>query len=177
MIAPAPSAPVHLGFLGVRHEAGAFAGGYLVTNAWGRPLEFRMSAPVQPNRFQQILYAATLDEYLCGEVIGKALVEKTGLPAQAVFTDTWPALSLRRCLEIPVAMVARPHEEAPLGIVVRPGDSQRGQILVHPEFPDDADRVREVLDRLHGLDLSEPFTRIREAIVEARKLGVMQRAG
>jgi hypothetical protein len=177
VIAPAPSAPVHLGFLGVRHEAGAFAGGYLVTNAWGRPLEFRMSAPVQPNRVQQILYAATLEEYLCGEVIGKTLVEKTGMPAQAVFTDTLSALSLRRCLEIPVAMVGWPGSEFPGGIIVQPGDLQRGPLVIHPDFPDDAGRLRELLERVHGLNLLEPFTRIREAIVEARKLGVLQRAG
>jgi hypothetical protein len=175
--APAPSAPIHLGFLGVRHESGTFAGGYLVTNAWGRPLEFRMSAPVQPNRVQQILYASTLDEYLSGEVIGRTLVEKTAMPAQAVFTDTLPALSLRRCLEIPVAFVARAGCEIADGIVARAGDSQRGPLLVHPEFPDDAGRLRELLERVHNLDLLEPFARIREAIVEARKLGVLQRAG
>lgn len=177
MIAPAPSAPIHLGFLGVRHESGAFAGGYLVTNAWGRPLEFRMSAPVQPNRVQQILYAGTLEEYLCSDVIGKALIEKTGMPAQAVFTDTPPALALRRCLEIPVAMVGRPNDDAMHGLLVRPADSQRGPLFAHPEFADDVPRLRELLERLHGLDLLEPFTRIREAIIEARKLGVMQRAG
>src|SRR5437773_707729 len=41
-----------LGFLTVLHDAAGFTGGYLVTNAWGRPLEFRLTTPVQPNRVQ-----------------------------------------------------------------------------------------------------------------------------
>ena len=40
-----------------------------MTNLWGRPLEFRLSTAVQPNRVQQILYAATLAEYVCGELV------------------------------------------------------------------------------------------------------------
>jgi hypothetical protein len=36
--------------------------------------------------------------------------------------------------------------------------------------------VRDLLERLDGtLELMEPFVRIREAISEARKLGVMSR--
>ena len=68
---------LQLGFLSVVLEGGAYVGGYLVTNAWGRPLEFRVSTAVQPNKIQQILYASTLEEYLCGELIGRTLIEKT----------------------------------------------------------------------------------------------------
>ena len=32
-----------------------FVGGLLVTNHFGRPLEFQCTTPVQPNRTQQIL--------------------------------------------------------------------------------------------------------------------------
>src|SRR4051812_23734213 len=49
-----------LGFLSVLQENGGFLGGYLVTNYWGRPVEFRLSTAVQPNRVQQILYGPTL---------------------------------------------------------------------------------------------------------------------
>src|SRR2546423_15306908 len=66
-----------LGFLTVLNEANGYVGGYLVTNTWGRPLEFRLSSAVQPNRVQQILYAGTLLSYLCADLIGKTLVDKT----------------------------------------------------------------------------------------------------
>ena len=66
--------PVNLGFLTVLNEGNSFVGGYLVTNNWGRPLEFRLSTAVQPNRVQQVLYAATLRPYICADLIGKTLV-------------------------------------------------------------------------------------------------------
>ena len=55
MASTAP-ATLNLGFLMIVHEPNGYAGGYLVTNQWGRPLEFRLSTAVQPNRVQQVLY-------------------------------------------------------------------------------------------------------------------------
>src|SRR5436305_15194710 len=102
--------PPHLGFLTVLQEAGGFLGGYLVTNLWGRPLEFRLSTAVQPNRVQQILYAQTLSGFICGELLGKTLIEKTATPAHLVLTDTADALSLRRVVDVPVVWVAPPDD-------------------------------------------------------------------
>ena len=50
----------NLGFLTVVQDGNGYAGGYLVTNPWGRPVEFRLSTAVQPNRVHQILYGKTL---------------------------------------------------------------------------------------------------------------------
>src|SRR5437762_13123211 len=100
--APTAAPFAHLGFLTVLHEAGGFLGGYLVTNLWGRPLEFRLSTAVQPNRVQQILYGESLAPYLCGELIGKTLVEKTATQVQMVITDHSAVLALRRCVDFPV---------------------------------------------------------------------------
>src|SRR5947209_2798669 len=102
----------NLGFLTVLHEPSGYLGGYLVTNLWGRPLEFRLSTAVQPNRVQQILYAGTLQTYICGDLIGKTLVEKTTAPVQLVFTDTEAALDLRLSLEVPVVWVPPPERGA-----------------------------------------------------------------
>jgi hypothetical protein len=174
------SGTLHLGFLTVLHEASGFLGGYLVTNAWGRPLEFRLSTAVQPNRVQQILYGGTLQAYICADLIGKTLVEKTGTRAQLVLTDREPVLELRRLLDLPIAWLAEPGEPlvdalTAAGAEVRPEVDGRGPVLCHPEFPGDARPIREALDPLGTLDLTEPFARIREAIAEARKMGVMNR--
>lgn len=162
------------------HEPGGFIGGYLVTNLWGRPLEFRLSTAVQPNRVQQILYAETLAGYVCGEVIGKTLVDKTATPAQVILTDTHDAWTLRRVVDAPVVWVVpatdlRAGQEQP-GLVVRPATGFRGPLLAHPDYPDDGPRLKDLFERLTGIDLAEPFVRIREAITEARKMGVTQRA-
>src|SRR5207237_9479429 len=95
-------APLNVGFLTVLHEPSGYLGGYLVVNTWGRPLEFRLSTAVQPNRVQQILYGGTLEPYICAELIGKTLVDKTGVPVQIVVTGTEHVRDWHRRLEVPV---------------------------------------------------------------------------
>ena len=175
---PVPGGPANLGFLTVLHEASGYLGGYLVTNLWGRPLEFRVSSAVQPNRVQQILYGGTLEAYLCADLIGKTLVEKAGVPVQMLVTDEESVLDLRRRVEVPVLWLASADEPrvSEAGAVVSPASGGRGALLRHRDYPSDEAAGREFLARLDGsLDLAEPFARIREAIGEARKLGVTSR--
>jgi hypothetical protein len=168
----------NLGFLTVLREANGYLGGYLVTNVWGRPLEFRLSSAVQPNRVQQILYAGTLEAYICADLIGKTLVDKTAVPVQLLVTDRATVLDLRFKLDCPVvwfAPVDDPNAKARAesAAAAVPPQSGHGPLLCHPQFPDDAARVRDLINSLDaGFDLSEPFVRIREAIGEARKMGV-----
>jgi hypothetical protein len=168
----------NLGFLTVLHEASGYLGGYLVTNVWGRPLEFRLSSAVQPNRVQHILYADTLEPYLCADLIGKTLVDKTAVPVQMIVTDRQTVLELRLKVECPVLWLsaADDAQATPLadrGLAAMPAQAGRGPLLCHPRFLDDVALARDLLSRLDaGFDLAEPFVRIREAIGEARKLGV-----
>jgi hypothetical protein len=171
----------NIGFLTVLHEPAGFSGGYLVTNSWGRPIEFRLTTAVQPNRVQKVLYADTLTSYICAELIGKTLLEKTNIAVQLVVTDTPAVLDLRRHQDTPVALVARAervdpnlpsdltsHMDTPCETLV-----VRNHIHCHGQFPQDAETIQEVLDRLtSNMDLAEPFQRIREAMGEARKMGV-----
>jgi hypothetical protein len=152
---------VNLGFLTVLHESNGYVGGYLVTNTWGRPLEFRLSTAVQPNRVQQILYGATLEPYLCADLIGKTLLDKTGTVAQIVITDHPAVLELRGQVDVPVGLLDA-HGLPSVGL------------NAHPRFPEDDAALRRVCER--DVDLAEPFARIRDAIAEARKLGVTARA-
>ena len=171
------SGPATLGFLTVLHEASGFLGGYLVTNAWGRPIEFRLSTAVQPNRVQQILYGHTLPGFIHGELIGKTLVEKTSVAAGIIFTDRQAVLELRNALDLPIVWVAT-GDPAPEdgGLIVRPSADNRPALVGHRQHPNDLPRVRDMMESLDGqLDLIEPFARIREAIAEARKLGVTAR--
>src|SRR5580693_507018 len=78
-------------------------GGYLVLNSSGRPLEFHCTAPIKPNRAQQILYGPTLEPYLFGEQIGRALVTKSTAPPLVICTDLRPAMAVRPLVNAPVA--------------------------------------------------------------------------
>jgi hypothetical protein len=176
------SGTFQVGFLTVIQEASGYLGGYLVTNGWGRPLEFRLSTAVQPNRVQQILYAATLQPYICAELIGKTLVDKTSTAAQLILTDHAAVLELRLHLDIPVAWLVNTSEPlagsfSRAGLEARAPGRGRSPVLCHPRFPGDLPLLKESITRLEAVvDLSEPFVRIRDAISEARQLGVTSRA-
>ncbi len=168
--------PPTLGFLTIQQEAAGWAGYYLVTNAWGRPLEFRMSSAVQPNRVQTALYGPTLLDYLHADVIGKALVEKTSLKADLIVSDTPAALALRGRVEVPV--VALRPDGAILPPETRSLTHARSSLalLLPSAFVADEPEVVARLDATDpSVDLAEPFSRIREAVGEARKLGVTGR--
>jgi hypothetical protein len=178
-----PAGPLCLGFLTILQEAGGYLGGYLVTNTWGRPLEFRLSSAVQPNKVQQILYGGTLLPFVCADLIGKTLVDKAGVPVGLVVTDREAVLDLRLKLEAPVLWLAAADDPRALALAggpaaVAPAGGGRGPLLCHPRFASaDVPAARELLGRLDSaFDLAEPFGRIREAIAEARKLGVGNRA-
>src|SRR5262245_27961662 len=172
---------MHLGFLTVFPEANGYVGGYLITNSWGRPVEFRLSTAVQPNRIQQILYGRTMPEYLCADLIGKTLIDKSSTPVQLLFTDNITVLPLRTRIETPVLAVLQCDDadtavisESQYATLTHPNSSAR--LYCAARYAHDLDHVREVLDRLDGgVDVSEPFTRIREAMAEARKMGVTNR--
>jgi len=177
-----PTGPIDLGFLTVFQEGSGYLGGYLVTNTWGRPLEFRLSTAVQPNRVQHILYGPTLQEYLCADLIGKTLIDRCSTPVQILFTDSLMVLPLRSRLEIPVAVVS--NQDDPL-LPFLPGERVARLVderitrplLFDPRQGDDAQRIRQLWDKIDpGMDVSEPFARIREAMSEARKMGVTSRA-
>jgi hypothetical protein len=176
MSLPACPAPLNVGFLTILQEPTGYLGGYLVTNTWGRPLEFRLSTAVQPNRVHQILYAETLKPYICVDLIARTLVDKTSTAVQLLVTDSEPVLDLRLKVATPVVWLAGPEDPAG-DHCVRPAGNGRGALLCHPRFPGDVTAVRELLERLDGnLDLTEPLSRIREAIAEARKMGVTKSA-
>ena len=167
--------PLNVGFLTIVQEGAAYLGGYLVTNGWGRPLEFRLSSAVQPNKVQQILYGPTLVPYLCADLIGKTLVDRAGIAVNLVVTDREPALDLRLKLDSPVVWLARSEEAGGRESIPLPGD--RGVLVCHPRFAADNKTVGELLAELNQtIDLTEPFTRIRDAMTEARKLGVNRSA-
>lgn len=166
-------ASVAVGFLTILTDPGGVLGGYLVTNAWGRPLEFRLTTAVQPNRVQQVLYGPTLSEYLAADLIGKTLVEKTATQPALVVTDSPDALPLRSRVGIPVVALGPAAGDA----IEFTHPRCSVPLLLSAKFADDRAAILERLERIDpAVDLAEPFARIREAVSEARKMGVTGRA-
>lgn len=182
------------GFLTVvQHAQHGFFGGYLVLNASARPLEFHCTAPVKPNRAQEILYGPTLEPYLYGEQIGQTLIAKSQHVPLAVYTDQPAVLAVRPHVEMPVLLVlgdqdaAADCDAAPAaanGVQYRV-DAAHGRAAAPPAFQLGRNRVASATgydgdrqfatDELQLLaehfDLAEPFARIRGAIDEAQRNG------
>jgi hypothetical protein len=186
-----------IGFLTVIDypESGLF-GGYLVLNRLGRPMEFHCTAPIKPSRAQQILYGATLEPYLYGEQIGRALVGAAKTQPAAILTDRRPALALRELVEMPVVYVLDDDAQARIEEATandsdrnasatwrtdsaHAGDSRlaafhlgRNRLAAASWAVDDPQIVANRLsDLAESFDFREPFERIREAIEEARRGG------
>jgi hypothetical protein len=203
--------PFSLGFLTVlEHSQHGLFGGYLVLNTSGRPLEFHCTAPVKPNRAQEILYGPTLEPYLYGEQIGRALVAKSAAEPLVICTDLRPVMAVRPLVGPPVALVLKDVESTAadnlLGLeATTEGDSEtaatapaayerlrtprlrldgahaggpllqvfqigKNRLAVTPDRESDRSEILKRLAQFDELfDLSEPFTRIREALDEAQR--------
>jgi hypothetical protein len=187
-----------LGFLTVvEHPQHGLFGGYLLLNLAGRPLEFHCTAPIKPNRAQQILYGPTLDAFLYGEQIGQTLLEHAKTEPMAVFTDRTPALAVREHATLPVALVLGGSADIAAdnadNTVANVAADQSGKILrldaAHGSGPKltefrlgvnrlavperlqaDGQLIGQRLAEIaESFDLSEPFQRIRDAIEEAQQ--------
>ncbi|QDT00485.1 hypothetical protein [Adhaeretor mobilis] len=173
-----------IGFLTVVEspQHGLF-GGYLVLSLQGRPLEFRCTTPVQPTRAQEILYGATLREYLLGEVIGHPLIQQAELRPEVVLTNQQEMLGLGLLCELPIGMVEQSNGEE-----ASPADDGKESIDLSFDGPAiclgncrvefatenflDA-TAREHLSRLASyVELSEPFLRIEAALAEAQEAAI-----
>ncbi|MBM4077822.1 MAG: hypothetical protein FJ267_19510, partial [Planctomycetes bacterium] len=153
-----------------------FVGGLLVTNKFGRPLEFQCTAPVKPNRAQQILYGPTLRPFVLSELIGRTLVEKVSAKPHLVLIDTDSMLDLRQHIPIPVGYVRSldTKQNSKSDFTTQIG---KVSIVVHPDFEKDlADFDKSARQIPHEANLIEPFERIHEALAETLKIGTAKTA-
>ncbi|XZE22588.1 hypothetical protein SH449x_002524 [Pirellulaceae bacterium SH449] len=166
---------IQLGFLTVRkHTTLGFVGGLLVLNGLARPVEFHCTLPLMPTRAQQLLYGATLDEFVAGEQIARALIAKAKAKPQVVLTDTLAALSVRHLIESPAAALdsSWSKNEATLCYPEPTRESWHRlsigdyRFLMMHEFAEDSHQLQDMLDSL-SIDLVEPFGRIEGALMEA----------
>jgi hypothetical protein len=186
MDAPEARPKTALGFLTVvDHPQYGLFGGYLLLSTAGRPLEFHCTAPIKPNRAQQILYGPTLESFLYGEQIGQTLLEKAKIEPSLVCTDREPMLAVCEHVRLPVVLVLTADSPAPdrdgkslrldpdrLAVGnLRVFQVGRNRLAVPEQLDGVCRRMTERLGRLvESFDLLEPFTRIREAIEEAQRV-------
>ena len=174
-----------LGFLtAIEVPERGFVGGLLVTNHFGRPLEFQCTAPLKPNRAQEILYGPTLIPYVLGDLIGRTLIEKVGVKPHLILTERNDLLPMRDLVTIPVAYVdeqtasemASPSGDHPgeTEIVSEPSTCRLGRqtLRFHAAHVDDQAVAKKGAASVpNDADLREPFERVREALNETAQAG------
>lgn len=122
-----------LGFLTVvEHPQHGLFGGYLVLNTSARPLEFHCTAPIKPNRAQQILYGPTLEPFLYGEQIGHTLLARARTQPWVVCTDCPPVLAVREHVQTPVVLVLAEGPQEGSGFEVQGSGTTEPQVPSSP---------------------------------------------
>jgi len=168
-------AELRIGFLtSVRTTDKAFVGGLLVTDRFGRPLEFQCTTPVKPNRTQELLYGPTLEPFILGELLGKTLLNRIGVKPTLTVTDCEDMLALRLQVSIPIVSL---YGECQNGQQpVQAGSSVDDACLVtigqhrfriHADFPGDVECAAGLTTGLAaGANLQEPLARVSDALRE-----------
>jgi hypothetical protein len=170
-----------LGFISVRHHAEyGYFGGYLIVNQLARPLEFHCTLPVKPSRAQSLLYGQTLDDFICGEQIAKALVAKAKLKPALLLTNCEAVLAFEHVSDEPMLYVSCeedaddvPHLRKPMSSSVQLSDMKVGGSHFRITNTSRATEklTEDIASRLApNFDLHEPFQRIAEALLEAHPI-------
>ena len=167
--------PLAIGFLtAVEHSDLGICGGYLILSPAGRPLEFHCTAPVRANLAQQILYGPTLRDYLY-EQIAPALLSKAKAAPLLTCTDSPAMLAAADAADLPLVLLAAANLDQS-GMATFALDANQVQLPLARAGEQAA--IEERWRQLHatGLDLSEPFVRIREALEEAQRAAASKAA-
>lgn len=161
-------------------------GGLLLVDCAGRPIEFHCTAPVPPNRAQEILYGSTYQGFLYGETIAKALLEKCSTTPTLIVSNQQAVCSIRSLVDIPtVFLPAPPMQQANSDEAQNNADTtdqpavvgrefqkiefeNQRSAYVLAEFKNDVEIVCPLIDKFtDSCEIYEPFTRIQLAINEA----------
>jgi len=160
-------------------EDGAIRGGVLITDIETHPYEFHVTSPVKPTPFQQVLYGATLSDYIYNELIGLPLMnsvkEKTGI----LLIRDEHLLLIGTLVSFPIVSLQRDQS-----IIGDDRDKSRKPISVmtHHQYPDDEtsfrtlERLMASPSRLAQHNLTEPFERVYIGLKEAHRQRLGEKA-
>jgi hypothetical protein len=145
---------------------GSIRGGILTTDIETRPYEFRVTSPVKPTQVQQILYGASLKDYIYGELICAPLIKATKEKISFVLTKERYILEIRHLVAVPIILVL--YNDSFAGDGVKPVSFQ-----AHKNFSNELTYAQTVLAPImQKRDLTEPFERLKLAMTEVNRMGV-----
>lgn len=172
------SQPGKIAFLGyMEFDNGAsYRGAILITDDWGKPLEFRCTAPVKPNAVQRTLYGQTMLPHVLVELIGAPLLQAVQERPEIIIVQESLFFDLRHKTDLPVVSLRRQGADVKVSseegekskpVVMSSESGKFDPIIVetHWQFSGDMDYSREKLRELFGRwDLIEPFERLTKGL-------------
>jgi len=176
----------YLGFLSLAEvEDGVMRGGILVTDASGKPVEFRCTSPIRPNAVQRTLYGGTLMPHIAVELVGRPLVQAVQASPDVVLVQQEEFLPLRGRCEKPLLLARKQGKD--IQLAEDSGGKQAEELLSSPsgkfapvvvtchwDYPDDILECKDDLGRVFSTcDLVEPFERVKIALTKVHEQGVL----
>ena len=161
-----------IAFLAVTEVANlGYCGGLLILNMGGRPVEFHCTAPVSPNRAQEILYGKTLKEFIICDQIAASLLDKAKSKPSLILIDDQVISNLSMQVQVPVIFVQDMEDGSVLNSSIDTNFELEFAEQQMFGFGDcDQENVADLLKLfIETLPVTEPFDRIYEAIREAHK--------
>lgn len=171
-----------IGFLGIHRfeNRSAIRGAILVTDVNTKPLEFRVTAPIRPQTFQEMIYGEILEEHVSVELIGMPLLDAVQNKPDLIIVRDPLFLKLNLQQSVPTVLLLK--EDEPLigkGLSTNVLTSESSnystvKIFVSNKFESN---LKEILEKLQLIftsrDLMEPFNRLENACedVHKRKVG------
>lgn len=170
----------YLGFLSVTgNEKLGLVGGFLILNEIGRPIEFHCTAPVRPNRAQEILYGDALSGFLYGEQISQTLIKHAKSTISIILTDCLQVLLSQSDINFPIIFVFKNQEENDNLFTDMPAEDRaafkeitigKGKGILFEKIAQNFPDIETFFEKhFSAIDPIEPFERIRNAIEEAQK--------
>ncbi len=170
---PPPSQVI--GFLGYREfeDKEAYRGAILLTDEWGKPLEFRCTAPVRPTQLQRTLYGKSLLPHILTELIGAPLISSVREKPQLILIADEGYFDVRHKVSAPVIQVTRVNgsgaetKSKTKSLLLQSASGKFAQVAIeaHWRFAADLDSSGDRLRDLFGRwDLTEPFQRLSEGL-------------
>ncbi len=160
---------IRLAFIDVAiFSDGSIRGGILTTDIETRPYEFRATSPIKPTQLQQILYGASLKDYVYNELICAPLVRATKEKLSVVLVKESYLLAMRPLVSVPVILVQDEHNQVlegikPLSLI----------FSSHKNFKNELSYAQTVLAPIANKhNLIEPFERLKLALSEVQRMGV-----
>ncbi|MEB3328377.1 MAG: hypothetical protein VKQ33_04000 [Candidatus Sericytochromatia bacterium] len=156
--------------------SGAYAGGLMIVDSAGLPLDFRYTEPITPTRLQEVLYGRSLDRFMRAEVLFRHLCTRIEPRPTLVLVDDEGLLSQPAASAVvyvaetrlpPFSAAAELHDvnECEWLLQVTEAGSPLRFKLHEPQAGDEEAVATWFLTAAAaGLDPLEPFNRVRAAL-------------